>query len=202
MALTRQWSLVMMTCLLLCVQRGHLYCIIPSQEDPCVCEETCLTLSALTENTSNHIENNGTLSLKLQPGSHSLDSKLLATNLSSFTMYSDNVSLTRIMCTHSGSLLFAEVNIIEITGLEFDGCQRISVLDTSQFTLVDVTVTNGNPGSDTVLDLNRANRTSIRNATFIGTSITIGKRSHVTIENIHMSHSGSTALTVYDRNVT
>ena len=66
---------------------------------------------------------------------------------------------------------------------------------------MNVTVTNGN-GSDTTLDLNHANLANIENATFVGTSITIGRQSCVMIEIIHMSRSRSTALAVYDSNVT
>ena len=133
-----QLLLVTFVCLLLCLHKGHPYCIIPLNEDPCPCEETCLILSSLAENSTVYIQNNGTLSLRLLPGNHSLASNLLVQNVSSFVMYSDEGhSLSRIVCTQSGSLHLLEVNIIEISGLEIVGCQRFLVDDASNFTLVN-----------------------------------------------------------------
>ena len=193
-----QWLLASLVCILLCVEKGHLYCIVPSQDQDCPCQRPCLTLSEISDNSTYYLERNGTLFL--QPGNHSLDSKLSVQNISMFMMYSDNSSLTRIMCTQAGGLQLSEVTTIEISGLVFVGCAKISVVDTENCTFCDLVFVEMWSGNISVLEFNRATVTTVSNTSFMGVAMSVAENSFVTMDNVFMSDSRA-ALAVYDSSV-
>ena len=193
------WAVALL-CMLLCVVECHLYCVIPSYDAPCHCQDSCLTLSEISTNTTYYLDSN--TSLILQPGDHTLDSNLTVSNISVFKLYSEGSLTTRITCNQFASFYFFEVSTIEITGLEFVACTRSSVTRSDNFALQDSILISEN-GSSTALVLNQTLAASIVNCSFQGAAVSIVHQSFVVTNDISISDNKANpaALMVYDSSV-
>ena len=191
---------VALLCILLFAVECHLYCIVPSYDVPCPCQESCLTLPEITANTTNYLDPN--MTLILQPGNHILDSNLIVSNISVFKLYSDELLTTRITCNQFASFYFFEVSTIEIIGLEVIACGKSSIIGSGNFTLRDSILISEN-GSSTVLILNKTAAANIVNCSFEGAAISIVSQSFVTINDISVSDNrvNVAAFTVYNSRV-
>ena len=112
--------------------------IIPSQDSPCLGEFTgdpCLTLSQYSHNKPTGEEN---VILDLQPGIHRIDTTYLPDIIrgaKSFVMTSSTSA--SIICDHrlSNPLSFSSITNIQISGMNFIDCQRISITSVDNLTI-------------------------------------------------------------------
>ena len=190
------WPVVLL-CILMCTGECHLYCITPSQGALCPCQDSCITLSEISTNTTYYLDSN--ISLMFQPGNHNLESDLLVSNITVFRLYSDELSTTSITCTQSTNFHFFEVSAVEIRGLEFIACGNISVIRAVKFDLWDSILISEND-SNTALILNETAGTSIVNCSFVAAAMSVVQQSFVTVNNISIfdNRAHPAALTVYD----
>ena len=188
---------VALLCMLLCAGECQFYCIVPLHDTVCPCQDSCLTLSEISTNTSYYLDSNTTLIL--QPGNHNLNSNLTVFNISAFKLHSSEPSTTRVTCKQYASFHFFEVITIEITGLEFVECGVSSVIRTDTFALRDSILISEND-TGTVLVLNETVTANVVNCSFVGVGMSIVQQSFVTVDNISMSDNRANlaALTVYN----
>ena len=125
----------------------HFYCIVPSFDALCPCQDSCLTLSAVTTNTTNYLESNSTL--MFQPGSHNLDSNISISNISMLKLYSNEPLATKIICKPFTIIHFIEVSTVVVSGIEFIACGNRSIIRTIHFELLD-SILISERGSNTV----------------------------------------------------
>ena len=138
------------------VDSSNVHYIMPLPTTPCP-EQSCLTLSILVANTSNHFDS--TTTIVFLEGFHTLDSGLVVSNIDGSIMLSTITSGTAIVCSERGSLKFKNITQVQIKGLEFIGCSsKIELVD--QFLLEDSRLCGGN--YDSALHLNHTNTSVVR----------------------------------------
>ena len=98
-------------------------------------EDPCLSLPQLIHNSSKYLRANTTMIFL--PGNHSLESKLLITNISVLTIFSvaASISDTIIICDHFGRFEFDNIGVVNISGLTFLGCTGNKLKSVDQLTL-------------------------------------------------------------------
>ena len=145
--------------------------IIPSPTTRCP-EESCLTLSTLVAKTSNHFDSSTTI--VFLEGNHTLDSRLVVSNIYGSLVLSTITSGTVIVCSDRGSLKFKNITQLHVSGLEFIGCSsEVELVD--QFILEDSRFHGGN--YDSALHLNRTNTSIVRS--LFASNIVGAYQSHV-----------------------
>ena len=135
--------------------------ITPSSTTQCPAGESCLTLSTLAANSSDYFDSNTTL--VFLEGSHTLDSELVVSNINgSLVIVSTNGPGTAaITCSDEASLEFSDITQLQISGLEFIGCNsKVEVVD--QFILEDSRFYG--ESDDSALHLNHANTNIVRSS--------------------------------------
>ena len=193
-----EWPIAVL-CMLLCAVECHLYCIVPSDNALCTCQDLCLTLSEISINITYYLESNTTLIF--QPGNHNLDSNLVISNISVLKLYSDEPSANRIVCTPFTNIHFIEVSKVVISGLEFIACGS-SIVRAVHFELLDTILTSEN-GSSTALMLSEIMAANIVSCSFKGVTVSIVHQSFVTINSVSIFDSSASlaALAVYNSSV-
>ena len=134
---------VILLCLGTTVASEVEYIIRPTQSqntscgDRCSNAETvdnyCLTLSRFISISIDYLTNN--TKLIFSPGNYSLESELIVENIYSFSMTLFAwPSFSSIVC---GRLVFRNISIVTVSGLEFVGCSQNHVKSVGQFQLED-----------------------------------------------------------------
>lgn len=95
--------------------------------------ESCLTLSQFTSNTSKYLDSNTTLVLMLEPGKHLLNSELTISNVEDVLIMSVQSDATIIVCGSPGRLDFKHVRYVHISGMNFVGCTNNRFFSIKQF---------------------------------------------------------------------
>ena len=132
--------------------RGEVCYITPTQNVSCP-EQPCPTLSQLAADSNKTIRSSTSITLLFLLGSHSLDCKLVLTNVNNISMTNVGGSV-QVNCTNqSGRFEIGQADIVSISGLHFMGCGGNLVTQVNQFTLKD-TIFQGMRGSGTALLVN------------------------------------------------
>lgn len=141
--------------------------ITPSSPGLCSVEP-CFTLSQLT---SQHIDSNKIL-LKFLPGNHNLNSQIIISNVSQFSMVLSDmlmVTTTVIQCTHFGGFQFTYVESVVINGLKIISCGGSRIRFVNQLILQNSSFL-GRENSETALELVQTSA-SILGCSFINNTI-------------------------------
>ena len=162
---------------------------IETNSQHCGTMHPCLTLSQFAANSSHSLHSNTTVTLIFFPGIHNLSYNLMVSNVKSFTMNSDNSSITaQITCKNDSNIFFSRSQSIRITNVEFIGCPG-TLKHIEEFVVKDSRFEGRQPNSGTVLELIEITAAQIINTTFgniitssYGESILVSDNSTITIE--------------------
>ena len=110
------------------------YVISPSNRiSSCQPVSKCFTLSQFAANSNSYLKQNTTLIL--QPGNHTLDSVLLVSNVTKFSMISMIAGTSNIACTPSGKLRIRMVQYANIENMFFTHCVDNTISNVIRLTL-------------------------------------------------------------------
>ena len=149
------------------------YSILTPENSFCPSNDTCFTLTQFASTVSTH-RHADIVSLKLLPGNHTLDVKMVITNIRNFSLYAlqsdtGTLSLSKdvvINCIPSAGLTFISCDNVEISNVQFSGCTNNIVESVSNFTIMFTSfVGRDNLGS--VLVLNRTSDSKILHCCFV-----------------------------------
>ena len=106
--------------------------IIASSKDQCP-SSPCLTLSQLSRVGYRNVTD---ITLRFEPGNHSLESELQVINATAFSMITNTASSDRnvsIVCHDNGRFVFIDVLNVNVSGLNFVGCIGNKLKSVDQF---------------------------------------------------------------------
>ena len=180
---------VLIVCLILHNCGAKEYCIIPSVDTQC-CSRPCSTLESF--NTSDAV-----IQLILQPGNHSLSSKLEILNKERFILRS--LIGTSIACDVHGQLFLEDINHVEMTNITFLGCENITATNVTTLEIKNCSYFNDYIGSVTLLHLT-STKATIKMCSFYKTAIITGTAEVSTIlsnnSNVTYKAKKQTVITI------
>ena len=144
---------------------------MPSLNVSCVEDCNCISLSQLANDTSKYIDIAANVSLIFLPGSHTLDTGLILSDVYQISM-SKGVQTNEpgpifIDCSdgHSAMIKISNTTFISMTGLYFVGCGGVSISNVSQFVIQDTTF-QGKEGRRRLLSLHMVTDVIIADSSF------------------------------------
>lgn len=158
-----------------------------------LCTPPCLTLAQFITNVGHHFTPNVTLIFN--PGRHYVNGGLIVSNLSQFSMTSQDLT-AQIICANFSQIIINHSQNIHITNLELVGCGGNQVLNVDNF-VVHETTFKGQGNSGTALELIETTA-QIINCTFLFNrqGAIIATHSNVKINQSNFENNG-----VHNRNV-
>ena len=184
---------VLVVCLILHYCAAEEYCIIPSVDTQC-CTRPCHTLENLNLNSNS----DAIIQLTLQPGNHSLSSKVEISNKKVFTLslQKDSFNGTIIICNDHGQLVISNINHVEIIDIAFLGCESIRATNITTLVIKNCSYFNDYNRGSMLLQLNNTNVTRTFHKTR-GTeevSMLFSNNNNITIEKSDFVVKGGTLI--------
>ena len=102
-----------------------------------LCIPPCLTLSEFVANSSHLLNSYSNIILIFNHGIHYLNDSLTVPNLSIFSMTSQHLTTTIIICASYSQIIFNHSHTVQITNLEFIGCGGNQVMNVDKFVVHD-----------------------------------------------------------------
>ena len=180
-------------CLSITVQYvgGKRFFIIPSPDSPCPVEsteETCFTLNRYIQTQTSRSSD----ILELQPGNHTLDTELYASQVSSFSLKGSRSSL---YC--ESQFFFSDITRVDLSGIKFINCGMQAFTSTRGVynvdTVASLNIENSIFQSEKILQIISSSSVTIINSTFtgaIGNAISIrDSESSVVVKQCTFSNS-------------
>lgn len=141
------------------------FTIVPSATDDTSCpnESKCFTLTQYASNSSLS-SNLSNITLELQPGTHSLDSPLIVSDISSFAMRGENATL---LCVEKFNVSYTEY--VYLGGISFVNCGgRSSIFEDHIQNVRNFTIENSIFKMDEPFYIDSTNYILVANSTFTG----------------------------------